>query len=257
MVSKGDIYTFIQEGHKFFIPQLSIDCVILGYHENQLRVLLTRWKGVEGWCLPGGYILRNESINSAASRILKERTGLDDVFLKQYHTFGDLERNLTFDSPLLKSYKFYNDILGTWLDNRTVSIGYYALVDFTRTIPVADEFSEECCWWNFEQLPLMLFDHEHMIGLAMETLRHQIKYEPLGMNLLPEQFTLPELQKLYETILGRSLDRRNFQKKIIGIGILKHLNVQRKIGPHRSPNLYSFDRENYNKALTEGKGFSL
>src|SRR5512147_416474 len=113
MVTENDIYRFIHEGETYFIPQLSIDCVILGYHENQLRVLLTRWKGVEGWCLPGGYILRNESINSAASRILKERTGLDDVFLKQYHTFGDLERNLTFDSPLLKSYKFYNDILGT------------------------------------------------------------------------------------------------------------------------------------------------
>jgi 8-oxo-dGTP diphosphatase len=257
MVSENDIYAFIHEGHRYFIPHLSIDCVIFGYHENQLKVLLTRWKGVEGWCLPGGYIMRSESINYAACRILKERTGLDNVFLKQYHTFGDLERNLTFDSPLLKSYTFYNDILGTWLDNRTVSIGYYALVDFTRTIPVPDEFSEECSWWNLDKLPLMLFDHEQMISLSMKTLRHQLNYEPIGINLLPEQFTLPELQKLYETILGRSLDRRNFQKKILGIGILRNLNVRRKIGPHRSPNLFSFDSEKYNKALAEGKGFSL
>src|SRR5512138_2680018 len=103
MVTKGDIYAFINEGDRYFIPHLSIYCVILGYHENHLRVLLTRWKGVQGWCLPGGYILRNESINYAACRILKERTGLDEVFLKQYHTFGDLERNQTFDSPHIKS----------------------------------------------------------------------------------------------------------------------------------------------------------
>jgi hypothetical protein len=257
MITKEDIYRFIHEGDRYFIPQLSIDCVILGYHENQLKVLLTKWKGLNGWCLPGGYILRNESTNDAACRILKERTGLDKVFLKQYHTFGDLERNLTFDSPLLKSYEYYNELKGSWLDNRTISLGYFALVDYTRTVPVPDFFSDDCNWWNADKLPLMLFDHEQMISLAMETLRHQLNYEPVGINLLPEQFTLPELQKLYETILGRTLDRRNFQKKITGTGILRNLNQQRNIGPHRSPNLYSFDREKYNIALAEGKGFSL
>jgi hypothetical protein len=137
---------------------------------------------------------------------------------------------------------------------RTVSLGYYSLIEFSKAIPKPDEFSSECLWWDIQKLPVLLFDHEQMINKALQTIRAQISYQPFGLNLLPEKFTLPELQKLYETILDRKVDRRNFQKKILSLGIIKNLDQRRKIGPHRSPGLYRFDRIKYKRALSESKG---
>ncbi len=250
-----DIEDFVKNGDKHFIPQLSIDCAIFGYHENQLKVLLLCWDDIDGWCLPGGNIWRKESINTAANRILKERTALSDVFLQQYYTFGDMERVWTEEDEItFKSSRFYNLIKGSWLDDRTISVGYYALIEFSKAFPRPDEFSRECTWWDIHDLPKLLFDHQLMISMALKTIRTQLNYQPVGLNLLPEKFTLPELQKLYETILDKKLDRRNFQKKILSLGILTRLDEQRKIGSHRSPYLYKFDIANYNKALTEGRG---
>jgi 8-oxo-dGTP diphosphatase len=250
---KPNIANFIANGYKKFIPHLSIDCTIFGYHENQLRVLLIKWKDVEGCCLPGGKIGYSESIDDAATRILSDITGLTDVFLQQYYTFGESNR-LSQNESLLKSSWLYNEAKGSWLDARTVSIGYYALIEFSKAIPKPDEFSSDCSWWDIRKLPLLLFDHERMIRIALQTLRAQLSYQPVGLNLLPEKFTLPELQKLYETILDRKIDRRNFQKKILSLGIIKNLEQRRKIGPHRSPGLYRFDRTKYKKALTDSKG---
>lgn len=252
---KMDIADFITNGFKQFIPQLSIDCAIFGYHENQLKVMLTSWKRVDGWCLPGGYINRSESIDEAAHRILNERTGLNNVFLQQYYTFGDSLRLLNLKNEiLLKTSWFYRDAKGSWIDDRTISIGYYALIEFSKAVPKPDEFSKDCAWWDILNLPELLFDHEQMIKKALNTIRTQLNYQPFGLNLLPDSFTLPELQKLYETILGRNIDRRNFQKKILNMGILKNLDQRRKIGPHRSPSLYSFNKLNYNRVLMESKG---
>ena len=237
-----DMAEFIANGYKRFIPHLSIDCAIFGYHENQLKVLLRSWKRVDGWCLPGGNIDRSESIDAAANRILNERTGLTDVFLQQYYTFGDFDRLMNpKNEMLLKSSWLYKEARGSWLDNRTVSIGYYALIEFSKAVLKPDEFSKDCAWFDIQRLPVLLFDHENMIKKALNTIRTQLKYQPVGLNLLPAKFTLPELQKLYETILDRKIDRRNFQKKILSMGILKQLDQRRKIGPHRSPNLYSFE----------------
>jgi 8-oxo-dGTP diphosphatase len=250
---KQEIEDFIEHGYKQFIPQVSIDCTIFGYHENQLRVLLIKWKHVEGWCLPGGKIGHSESIDDAATRILSDITGLKDVFLQQYYTFGESDR-MKQNKSLLKSSWLYKEAKGSWLDQRTISIGYYALLEFSKAIPKPDEFSIECAWWDIEKLPLLLFDHEQMIRVALQTLRAQLSYQPVGLNLLPEKFTLPELQKLYETILDRKIDRRNFQKKILSLGIIKNLEQRRKIGPHRSPGLFRFARNKYKKALMESKG---
>jgi 8-oxo-dGTP diphosphatase len=250
-----EISDFILNGYQKFIPQLSIDCAIFGYHNNQLKILLSSWKNVEGWCLPGGYISRKESIDEAAKRILCERTGLTNVFLQQYYTFGDYNR---LDNPnneiLLRSSWLYNDAKESWLKDRTISIGYYALIEFSKAVPIPDELSEDCSWWDIENLPLLLFDHDKMISKALNTIRIQLGYQPVGLNLLPDKFTLPELQKLYETILDRKIDRRNFQKKILSMGVLKRLDQRRKIGPHRSPVLYSFNKVRYKKALSEIKG---
>ncbi len=252
MSKKADIKEFIKNGDKYFIPQLSIDCVIFGYHENQLKVLLSCWKNVDGWCLPGGNIMHSESIDEAARRILYKRTGLESVFLQQFYTFGDSQRVWYLEEDyLLKSSWLYKYAKGSWIDKRTISIGYYALIEYSKAIPKPDEFSVDCAWWDIEDLPVLLFDHSEMISIALKTIRNQLKYKPIGINLLPEEFTLPELKKLYETILGNKLDRRNFQKKILSLGILKRLNIQRNIGPHRSPYLYAFDKAKYQQALSE------
>jgi 8-oxo-dGTP diphosphatase len=254
MIQKLNKEAFISEGYKVYIPQLSIDCAIFGYHENQLKILLRCWKNVEGWCLPGGNIGQSESIDEAAHRILNEGTGLANVFLQQFHTFGDVGRISQRDDDLLKTSWLYKEAKGSWLDARTVSIGYYALIEFSKAVPKCDQFSRDCAWWDLQNLPVLMFDHDLMIEKALSTIRTQIKYQPIGLNLLPDKFTLPELQKLYETILGRTIDRRNFQKKILSMDVLRRLDQHRKIGPHRSPNLYSFDKVKYKKALMESKG---
>lgn len=253
-----NIEKFIKEGDKYFIPQLSIDCAILGYHDKQLKILLTGWEDIDGWCLPGGNILQTESINDAAHRILKDRTGLSGVFLKQYHTFGELNRVLPEKQEVkFEKSKFYQQIKGSWLDRRTVSIGYYALIDFSMAKPRPDEFSHDCTWFDIDALPDLLFDHADMIQTALITLQNQLHYQPIGINLLPEEFTLPELQYIYETLLNRKFDRRNFQKKMENLEILTRLDKRKNIGSHRSPFLYRFNETKYNQALSEGKGIVL
>jgi 8-oxo-dGTP diphosphatase len=142
-----------------------------------------------------------------------------------------------------------------WLADRTVSIGYYALVEYSLVSPTPDYFSEECRWWDIHEVPSLLFDHDLMVERALHTLRLQLHYQPIGYNLLPEKFTMPELQRLYETIIGKPLDRRNFQKKILGLGYLQRLEERKTIGAHKSPYLYQFDKQQYDKALEEGLGF--
>lgn len=255
MESKKNWEKFIEEGYKYYLPHISIDCAIFGYHAQQMKILLTSWKDVDGRCLPGGYIGINESIDLAANRILKERTGLSELFLQQYHIFGDTQRgNPLKDAELFKKSNIFEKVKGSWLDTRTISIGYYAIVDFQKVVPTPDEFSRECTWFDLHALPNLMFDHNDMVEKALYTIRTQINYLPIGINLLPDQFTLPEIQKLYETILDKKLDRRNFQKKIMNLGVIKPLGERRYIGHHRSPNLYEFDREKYHEVLAFGKG---
>ncbi len=234
------------------LPHVSVDCVIFGFHENQLRVLLLRLRSIQEWSLPGGRLFPDESLDDAAHRVLKERTGLQNIFLKQFYAFGDRHRmdNTDFHGILAKQ--------GIQLDpshvlfDRTISVGYYALVEFSQVTPGLDILTEEWRWWDVREAPVMLFDHNEIMSAALKTLRRQLRYDPVGLNLLPEKFTMPELQKLYETILGKTLDRRNFQKRLLGYGILKRLEERRLGGAHKSPYLYCFDREQYFKALESG-----
>lgn len=118
----------------------------------------------------------------------------------------------------------------------------------------SDEFSRECSWVDVQEVPKLMFDHNEMVDKALYPIRMHLNYQPIGINLLQEQFTLPEILNLYETILGKKLDRRNFQKKILNMGVIKPIGEQRYIGYHRSPNLYTFDHDKYNQTLSEGKG---
>ena len=131
------------------------------------------------------------------------------------------------------------------------------MVDFTKVLPVTDSFSAACEWHNIHAIPQMILDHNFILEKALENLRMQLNYHPVGYNLLPEKFTMPDLQKLYETILDHPLDRRNFQRKIVGTGILKRLNETKKGVAHKAPYLYKFDLRKYQKALKGGMGFEL
>jgi len=251
MVSFKTVNDFRLHGGKYFMPCISIDCVIFGFHDGQLKVLLLKIANLGGWSLPGGFIYKDEHINDSAHRILIERTGLHDLFLQQFYVFGDpkrCENNIT-------KVVFENTGINApdnWLLQRFLTIGYYALVDFKTVNARHDLFSEDSDWHDIDNLPILAMDHKDIMQQALLTLRTHLRYEPVGYNLLPKKFTMPELQKLYETILGRKLDRRNFQRKMLSYDILKRLNQRRQGVAHKAPYLYSFDLRKYSTALEEG-----
>ena len=225
------------------IPQLSIDCVIFGFHDNELKVLLSKYTKLELWGLQGGYVLQNEDIDSAAQRILEERTGLDAIFLKQFYTFG--KANLPTFDVLKQVFKELSiDIEDVpFFRQRFVSIGYYSLVDFTKVTPKVGLFAERSEWFDIHNLPPLVFDHAEMVKKALETMRHSLDYHLVGFNLLPETFTMKELQHLYETILGEQLRRNNFQEKMLNMNILERLEKQFTGKAHKAPYLYRYKKD--------------
>ena len=236
-----------------YLPHLAVDCVVFGFHGGELKILLTHWKQRHRWSLPGGFVRRDESLDAAASRVLHMRTGLDRVYLEQFHAFGDVHRPKDaeiaklFDAPLLATPA------GSWIWERVITVGYYALVEFSRVTPRADGvILDDCRWWDLGVRPPLLFDHDQIVARALHTLRVELRHRPIGLELLPCTFTLPELQRLYETVLGRPLDRRNFQKKMLDLGILDRVGERRGEGVRRAPYLYQFNRPRYEAALRDG-----
>ena len=234
-----------KKAYEMYVPHISVDTVIFGFNGDQLKVLLLKMKFNQQYFLPGGYMKKEENLESAAIRILRERTQLDKIFLQEFAVFSELNRSE-------EAFKDFPDDL--WHKKRFISVGYYALVNHKDVSPIGDELSESCDWIILDELESqnITMDHKQIIEKALNTLREQISYKPIGLNLLPEKFTLPELQKLYEAILGRTLNRGNFYRKIKNIGILKKLDEQRKGGAHKAPDLYTFDQENYFKILENG-----
>ena len=223
------------------IPQLSVDCVIFGFHDNELKVLLSRYPQLDVWALQGGFVFQNEDIDAAATRILEELTGLNNIFLKQFQTFGKANRPSFSDAlkEALEEYPF--DVAAIpFLNQRFVSIGYYSLVDFQKATPSVGFFFERSEWFDVNNLPKLAFDHADMIVKALETMRQSLDYQLVGFNLMPETFTMKELQRLYETILGEPLKRNNFQEKILNLNILERLEKQYSGGAHKAPYLYRF-----------------
>ena len=234
-----------KKAYEMYVPHISVDTVIFGFNGDQLKVLLLKMKFNQQWFLPGGYMKKEENLESAAIRILRERTQLDKIFLQEFAVFSELNRSE-------ETFKDFPEDL--WHKKRFISVGYYALVNHKDVSPIGDELSESCDWIILDELESqnITMDHKQIIEKALNTLREQISYKPIGLNLLPEKFTLSELQKLYEAILGRTLNRGNFYRKIKNIGILKKLDEKRKGGAHKAPDLYTFDQENYFKILENG-----
>lgn len=234
-----------------YIQQLSIDCVIFGYQGSQLSVLVPKlnFRG-DFWALPSGFIYQNEGIDEAARRILEDRTGIKDIYLEQFRVFGDAPRsNIRFLERLIELNK---DTLGDkqfdrkefdWITRRFVSIGYYALVDISKVVPLKTELDESIDWYPVRDLPPMIMDHHEMVKCALETLQLNLDQKLIAFSLLPETFTMREVQELYESIFDRAFARNNFQKKILDLNVLERLEKKFTGAANKAPFLYRFRNE--------------
>jgi 8-oxo-dGTP diphosphatase len=245
---------FIENGYKTYIPHVCIDCAIFGYHDHRLKILLSQIENLNGLSLPGGYIKRTDTMDEAASRIVEERTSIKGLYLQQYKTFGGPDRVKfnEIDLDRLAQIPGLKKLKSSWLIDQTISIGYYAITDFSLSKPQPGFMDHSCDWYDIDKIPSLLFDHNQMVKDALQTLRSQLYYQPIAQNLLPGKFTLTEIHAVYETILGKKLDIRNFPKKIAFLGLITKLNEKRNIGPHRAPFLYTFNKKKYKKALELG-----
>lgn len=216
---------------------LTVDCVVFGYDAEELKVLLIE-RALEPfagmWALPGGFVHIDETLDDAARRELLEEAGIDDLYLEQLYSFGEVNRDPR---------------------ERVVTIAYYALVDLYSHKPIAATDASNAAWFAIDATPPLPFDHENILKLAHQRLRAKVRYQPIGFELLPEKFTLTLLQRLYETILGTVLDKRNFRKKILCMDMLTALDELEQDVAHRAARLYQFDEAKY-RALTE-RGFNF
>jgi 8-oxo-dGTP diphosphatase len=234
-----------------FIRQLSIDCVIFGYQELELKVLVSKVDITHSvWTLPGGFIRQEESIDLAAKRILEERTGLKDIYLEQYRVFGEPSRvnHEVFEGlSAMKDEWIKKGILDEssieWLTKRFVSIGYYALVDINKVSPQKGMLDASVGWYNVKELPMMIMDHNEMVSFALETLRQNLDQKLIGFNLLPETFTMREVQELYEAVYDKPFARNNFQKKMLDLNVLERLEKKFTGAQNKAPYLYRFKKE--------------
>ncbi|MFK8182769.1 MAG: NUDIX domain-containing protein [Phormidesmis sp.] len=219
-------------------PAVTVDCVVFGYEANvALKVLLIKRKLLpfEGmWALPGGFVRMAESVDAAAARELKEETGIETVFLEQLYTFGAVDRDPR---------------------DRIVSVAYYALINLQAVQAASD--ASDAQWFSLAEVGAIAFDHTQILNCAVQRLQNKIRYAPIGFNLLPPQFTLSQLQQLYEQILKRPLDKRNFRKKLLKMELLIDTGEKEQNVAHRAAKLYRFDSAKYEQLTQAGFNFEL
>jgi 8-oxo-dGTP diphosphatase len=224
---------------KFFQFGMSVDCVVFGYFESKLKVLLIKrgaspFKG--SWALPGDLVYPNEDIDFAAQRILKDLTGISNLFMEQTQVYGKVNRHPA---------------------GRVVTTGYYSLIDVDKHDPHASAWAEGVYWIDIDDCPPLAFDHTEILQDALEALRQRVRNKPVGFELLPEKFTLGQLQLLYEALLDEEYDKANFRKRILSMDLLDDLKEFQKDVPHRPAKLYSFDKVRYDQLISKGFSFEL
>lgn len=220
-------------------PALTVDCVVFGFDEGDLKVLLIERDAppfAGSWALPGGFVKLDESLDDAARRELSEETGLTKVYLEQLYTFGDPGRDPR---------------------GRVVSVSYYALVRLSEEGLHASTDARQAAWFRVSALPPLAFDHAQVLAVGLARLKAKVRYQPVGFELLPPKFTLSELQHLYETVLERPLDKRNFRKKILAMDLLVPLAETQTGVAHRAARLYRFDAKRYELLAHRGFHFEL
>ncbi len=237
-------------------PNVSVDCVIFGFDGERLKVLLIdRGQHLAEqekiYALPGNLIREDENLDEAAQRVLNELTGLENIFLEQFGSFGDPERlSKASDLEWIRSIR-------TQPDARVITVAYYSLIRADHYEIHASSFARDAVWHDIGQLPELGFDHLQIIESALRELKFKSKYQPLGFELLPEKFTLGQLQKLYEAILSTELDKRNFRRKILKMSFLVPLK-EKQIGvPHKPARYFTFDKERYQDYKSEDFYFTL
>jgi 8-oxo-dGTP diphosphatase len=220
-------------------PALTVDCVVFGMDEEDLKVLLIK-RGLEPflgkWALPGGFVRMEESLDDAARRELEEEAGIRPSHLEQLYSFGAPGRDPR---------------------GRIVTVAYFALVKLSDHQVHASTDAREAAWFSVWDTPKLAFDHADVLGTALQRLKGKVRYQPIGFELLPPKFTLTQLQRLYEIILERALDKRNFRKKILSMELLEELDEVEQDVSHRAARLYRFDHKKYKQLEKAGFNFEL
>ncbi|MFY0644332.1 MAG: NUDIX hydrolase [Bacteroidia bacterium] len=218
---------------------LSVDCVVFGYHEGEVQVLLVERNEepfIGSWALVGDLVHPESDLSSSANSILEKLTGLSGIFMEQFFTFDAINRH-----PL----------------GRVITVGYYSLVESQHYQPVASSWAKSTRWFSINDLPELAFDHKTILEKGIQTLKRRVRYRPVGFELLPSKFTLLELQALYEALLDTKFDKPNFRKKILKMNLLTPLNEFQENVSHRPAKLYAFDEHQYNLLRKEGFAFEL
>ncbi|MBX7181560.1 MAG: NUDIX hydrolase [Bacteroidia bacterium] len=231
-------------------PNVSVDCVIFGFDGTDLKVLVIQRKAKPddnpkesefGLALPGNLVRDDESLDQAANRVLFELTGLENIYLEQFHTFGDPHR-----------VKGSRDV--EWLsrfrqnpDARVITVAYYSLIKLPSFELEAgsDSFAKKPVWYSVNAVPGLGFDHNLIVNKAIEMLKEKMRFHPIGFELLPKKFTLTQLQKLYEVIIGKPLDKRNFRRRVLNYGFLVPQDEKQTNVSHKPAMLYKFNKKKY------------
>ncbi len=225
--------------YKYPKASLTVDCVVFGLDEQDLKVILIK-RDLEPfsgqWALPGGFVLMNETLEESAIRELREETGVEKVFLEQLYTFGKVDRDPR---------------------DRVISVAYYALVNLRDHKIKAATDARDAAWFSVYDLPKLAFDHDEIFNTALKRLKAKVRYEPIGFELLPKKFTLTQLQNMYEKILEENLDKRNFRKRILSMDLLDELDEVEMDVAHRAAKLYKFNEKRYQQIKDKGFNFEI
>ena len=240
-------------------PHITVDCVIFGFDFKELKMLMIQREfknnhnevEYRDYKFPGNFVWDDEDLDTSAARVLKELTGLENIFLKQFYTFGsparvEKERDINWltkvaDVPI----------------ERIITVAYYSLIKLDPERLSINQKIPDANWYSLSDLKNLAFDHELILSKALKKLRREVRNEPVGFELLPEKFTLTQLQKVHEVILGRELDKRNFRKKIKKLNYVIPLNEKQAGVPHKPARMYKFNRVNYERLKENGFDFTL
>lgn len=227
---------------------LVVDCVIMTFHEQKIKIMLNKYIKNDKWMLPGGFIYKTEDVDAAANRVLKERTGIDNVFLKQFYLFGKNDRvNIDEKIKLMENYGIESEKIPMFL-TRFASMGYFAFVNYDN-VSLTEKEEDIYQWFDLDEIPLLSYNHNEIIDRAVKMIRVQFDYLPIGFELLPEKFTIVELRIIHESILGIEVDKRNFRKKMISSQLIIALDEVRETDPYPKPNLYKFNQNKIKELL--------
>ena len=226
-----------------YLPHIAYDSVIFGFSEGELKILIMEYHNTGLFALPGGFVETTENLNDAVLRGLRERTSIANIYLEQFYTFGDMSR---FKPAVMQTLLEANgiNVKGEykWMLDRFVTVAYYALINYKDVTPQPDAISDSCEWYPLKKLPKLILDHKQIVDKAIQTLRDNLDRKLVGGNLLPKKFTMNELQKVYEAILGIKLRRTTFQRKMLAANVLKRHEKQFLGKAHKAPYLYSFKK---------------